>query len=166
MHMTAVQAAQVARLPSHWRRFVRTYYRLPRSVCLSFALGQRGITFVDLVKVLARRINARGALSALLGRPIKVYPAVRLRYRSNGSAPRPVVTKCWRDLQVTYLNSTFSKKYHQLMRSLHCTPRFLHQRGVPWRCLQRMRDEGHLIVREPEVVVMRDDRVDAMLRRL
>jgi hypothetical protein len=116
--------------------------------------------------MLARRINARGALSAIIGKPIKVYPAVKLRYRTNGSAPTPKITKCWRDLQVVHLNGSFSRKYHSLMKSLHCTPRFLHQRGIPWRCLQRMRDEGHLIVRAPEVAVMRDERIDGMLRRL
>ena len=144
-HMTTEEATLVARMPSHWRRFVRAYYQLPRSVNLVYALDARGVTYHQLLMMFARVRFAHCALEALTGCTVRIYPAVRLSYHYNSRRPRVLVPRGWRDCHVTYVNRTFSLKYGPLLRE-RVTPRSLHARGVPWRTLQRMHDEGHLRV--------------------
>lgn len=145
--MTPQHARAVARLPSHWRRFLRTYYRTPSGVCLSYALHLQGIGFLDIVLMLARRRGTSVPLGILIGKPVTVGPRVRLRYPVNGVPRRGRESRshCWRVQRVVYLEPSFTRRYAPLLRGVRLTtPLALHMRGVPWRTLDRMRLAGCL----------------------
>jgi hypothetical protein len=152
--MQRQQATAVARLPIHWQRFIRVYYKLPRTLNLYYALRQRSITVTDLVCMLAARRYTAHAIAALTGKPITKCPTIDLRYWNNGGSPRLIKRRTlekpicsWRDARITYVNKEVSRKYGHKLRT-QCTPRTLHMcSGIPWRTLQRAMDCGWIEVR-------------------
>lgn len=148
--MTPNEASAVARVPTHWRRFVRAHYRLPKNQNLAFALSRRGITFVDLVLLFVDTPHATVPLEALIGRPIVRCPPAKLEWRVNGGAPTVRLTTCWRDMPIRYVNSSYGSKYDITLRTVACrTPRGLHRCGIPWRTLQHMLASGDIRVGRP-----------------
>lgn len=144
--MTPSEATQVARLPLHWRRFIRRYYQLPSNVNVTCALSRAGISYTALVLMLVRRQGARMALEHLIGKPIVVGPSFVLKWRRDVNKIRVCQSTTWRDRRITYVDTTVSRKYGPLLRS-GCTPRNLRSCGIPWRALQHYHETGHLRVR-------------------